>query len=177
MCLVENEWYGILYTLKINTTHSCALSWLEKLKSNEVDLTYRVREEEVCVGHHFPGDLIPASLQPKKDGLHWSPEAREIGKNLLGHLINSPAIAGNHSIEILFITWSAFTTESGFFFNQSVVFFQFHTTQLPLLNFSVFSSSLNFFKGHATLPCCPSEGLSSLLLEDSGISPHLSQTF
>lgn len=51
-CPVENELYGITYTLKINTTYSCALSWLE-LKSKEVHLTFGMREEEVCVGHHF----------------------------------------------------------------------------------------------------------------------------
>lgn len=113
---VENELYEVTFMLKINTTYSCTLSWLEKLKSKEVYLTFGVREEGVCVGHHFLWDLIPSSLRPKKGVLHWSPEAQRIGKNLSGHLIDSPAIAGSHSIEIVFITWSTFTTERTHFF-------------------------------------------------------------
>lgn len=47
-------------------------------------------EKRFCVGRHFLWDVIPASLHPKKDVLHWSPQAQGFGKTLLHHLINSP---------------------------------------------------------------------------------------
>lgn len=137
--------------LKINTTHSCALSWLEKLKSKDFHIWSERRGSALVITSSETSFQHP--FTPRKMSCTEVLRHRDLERPCCIISLTPPAIAGNHSIEILFIPWSTFTTE------RSWVFFKPEHHIFPVSRHSTSTSKLQCLQlllKFLQRPCHPS---------------------
>lgn len=140
----------MLYTLKINTTHSCVLKFVSK---GEVrgSLAHILSEKigSLCWSSLFLRLISRFPLAQDRNPALKSYGSGN-GRKQLGHPNTSPCKKPQHRNpfhNLIYLHNS--------FLNQSIIFFWFYAAQLLLANLIVFRCSLSFFASHATLPCTP----------------------